>query len=85
MDFKTIETYSDAADIIREYYTGDVSDEILDYLEHVNDFDAIGLLVVNGSDVIMFDTINGHVYGRMTLDEFMQLSIDTAKEEIEND
>lgn len=85
MNFKTVETFGTAADILREYYTGDVSDEILNYLDHINDFDSFGFLVINSEIVIAFDTLSGDVYGRMTLDEFMQLSITEALEEISDE
>ena len=85
MEFKTIETYDNAADLIREHFQEDVSDEILFHLDHVNDFDAVNFLVINGSDVVIVDTINGCVYGHQPLDEFIQMAIEEAMEEISDE
>lgn len=81
MNFKTVETYTNTADIIREYFPGDVSDEIIDYMEHVNDFETFGFLVINGETVVMFYTLSGYVYYTAPLDEFMQEAIEEAKED----
>lgn len=82
MNFKTVETYANTADIIREYFPGDVSEEIIDYMEHINDFETFGFLVINGETVVMFDALNGYVYHTQPLDEFMREAIEEAKEDL---
>ena len=85
MNFKTVETFRTAADVLREYYTGTVSDEILFYLDRINDFYSFGFLVINSEIVIAFDTLSGDVYGRQDLPEFMQNAIKEATEEISDE
>ncbi len=82
MEFKTINIYRSPADLIRDYGSETFSDEIMDYLDHVNDFEPLYFLVINGSDVVTVDEIGGDVISTDPLQDFIRQSVEYAKEEL---
>lgn len=82
MEFKTIETFDNAADLLREHYTGAVSEDVLFYLEHVDEYETLAFLVVNSETVVIFDTLSGYAYHQQPIAEFMQDAIEEAKEDL---
>ena len=85
---KTIESvciYDNPGDIVRDYSDEKFSDEIMDYLDHINDFEPIRFLVLNNNTVISFDHLCNCTIGQDSMENFILECIENAKEWCEDD
>lgn len=77
---KSVFTFTNPADLVREYHDGPLSDDIMFELDHVNDFESFGFLVIDNKTVITYDVLNGDVYSQTTVEEYVRQSIEYAEE-----
>ena len=85
MDIHSVENYIDIGKLIEEQcpdYVNNVESEVMDYLNHINDFDCISYLVINGDLVVTYDRLNGQVLDRQGIVDFIELSVDYARTEL---
>ena len=88
MNFKMIATYDDIGDLIESEcpeYVNNVEPDVMDYLHHINDFEPLSFMVLNGDLVLVYDNISGYVVGQQDIAEFIDQSVDYAREELENE
>lgn len=84
---KNIMKFDSANEVIQEYrpeLVDTLDSEIFQILEHVNDFESLVFVVVDGAEVLTVDSISGDVYSTEPIDKFIQESIDYANEEGSN-
>lgn len=86
MDIKKIAIYRDIDELIENEcpaeYVNSIDNEIMDYLSHVNDFEPLSFMVVNDSLVVTYDNISGDVIGQDSVTDFINQSVDYARNEI---
>ena len=85
MNIKKIAIYTDIGDLIEEErpeYVDILDGDIMDYLHGVNDFEPLSFMVVNDSLVVTYDNISGDVIGQDSIVDFINQSIDYAREEL---
>lgn len=85
MDIKNITIYRDIDELIENEcpeYVNSIDSEIMDYLSHVNDFEPLSFMVVNDSLVVTYDNISGDVIGQDSITDFINQSVDYAREEM---
>ena len=86
MNMKKIAIYSDVSELIETEcpeYVNSIDSEIMDYLSHVNDFEPLAFMVVNDSLVVTYDNISGDVIGQDSITDFINQSVDYAREELD--
>ena len=82
MGFHEISTFTNPAELIREYYFGDpISDDVMFELDHVNDFESFWFLVINGETVVTYDVLNGYVYDTSSIEDYIRQLIEYATQE----
>ena len=84
--FKSIHVYDDAAALIHDFRPEIESCyemAVFDGISHVNDFETMQFLVIDGSDGVIFDSLNGDVYDKMSIDSFIQETINYAIDELD--
>ena len=85
MNFKMIATYDDIGDLIESEcpeYVNNVEPDVMDYLHHINDFEPVKFMVVNGCLVVSYDIISGDVISQEDIADFINQSVDYAREEV---
>lgn len=79
MKYRTIETYTDSADLVLEYAADQLSDEELDVLHGECDYQDFLFTVINGETVISSN--GGIVFAENSLEDFIRDAIEYAREE----
>ena len=82
MDIYKIANYTDVGELIESEcpeYVNNVEPEVMDYLHGVNDFEPIAFTVINDSLVVVYDSINGDVFNRLGIVDFIDQSVDEAR------
>lgn len=82
---KTIELYSTAYMLIdndRPEFLDQLTQGQRETLEHVDDFESIDYLLIDGSAVVIRDMMSGDVLQIETLAEFLRHTLDYLKENI---
>ncbi len=85
MNMKKIAIYSDIAELIEEEcpeYVNNVEPEVMEFLHGVNDFEPLSFMVVNDNIVVTYDIISGDVIDQTAIAEFIDQSVDYARNEI---
>ena len=89
MDIYKIATYDDVAELIESEcpeYVNNIEPDVMDYLSSVNDFECFAFMVINNDLVVIYDRLSGDVVNRLGIVDFIDQSVDEAREEIfEND
>ena len=79
-----IMTYSNPADLIRDYLPEtleDLNPDELDALRHLVDFEPARFHVINDEQVAVVDSLCGDIMGSLiTIEEYARASIEAAKE-----
>ena len=79
---KTLAIYDNIHTLIEELepdmLDGLIPEEI-EALEHANDFEVTHFAVIDGKTVAVFDKLNGDVYAKMKLNDFVLRSIEEAQ------
>ena len=86
MDLKKIAIYTDVGELIEEEcpeYVNNVEPDIMEFLHGVNDFEPLSFMVINGSTVVTYDNISGDVIGQDSIVDFINQSVDYAREGVE--
>lgn len=86
MDIKKIAIYTDVSELIETEcpeYVNSIDSEIMDYLSHVNDYEPLSFMVINDNLVVTYDNISGDVIGQDSIVDFINQSVDYAREEID--
>ena len=88
MNFKMIAIYDDIGELVESEcpdYVSNTEPEVMDYLHHINDFEPLSFMVLNGDLVLVYDNISGYVVGQQDIAEFIDQSVDYAREELSNE
>ena len=88
MDFKTIAIYNDIGDLVEQEcpdYVSNTEPDVMHFLHCMNDFEPLSFMVLNGDLVLVYDNISGYVVGQQDIAEFINQSVDYAREELSNE
>ena len=84
MNICSVSIYNDIGDLIESEcpeYVNNVEPEVMDYLHHINDFESLSFMVVNDNLVVVYDVISGDAVSNVEITEFIEQSVNEAREE----
>ena len=85
MDIYKIANYDDIGELIESEcpeYVNNIEPDVMDYLHSVNDFECFAFMVINNDLVVIYDHLSGDVINRLGIVDFIDQSVDEAREEI---
>ena len=82
--FESIEHFSTAADLIREYSETDIDIELMEYIDSLDDYESFDYFVIDGETVIVTEGLCGTASGvPLPVEEFIQNTVDYCRENME--